>query len=390
MLCSNFDLSSKLYGVKLSSLQEKQSARIPVVYKGKPYMPMRWKRAKRFVKQGMAKICTTKDGFLYLKLKFKPSGEEKQEVSVGWDPGSKFDGITVMTRHCQNLNVELKHTENISKRMEKRRMYRRMRRSRLWHRPIRFDHRTKSKLPPTIQSKVNFRIFILNELCRIFPISRICVEDVSYNHYRKKDGKNFSLVELGKKQFYNTIKSYKLPLYLIKGYNTHKLRNKLFRKDPKIRDKSKESFFAHCVDSLVIAYACRNDKKDVSLKINKCVYYIEHNYLCRRELFKTKNKIGNKKYFIKYKKGGEVVPFKKLCKPRKLRVKVDSCRSNHGPWTYIHQTQVESFHQFQQRYGGTIVLGGPRWNRNDLGKSKRLVQGNHHHYLNRLVKIQIG
>ena len=372
------------------SLQHKLSARIPVVFEGKPYMPMRWKRAKRFVKQGKAKICTTKDGFLYLKLKFKPSGEEKQEVSVGWDPGSKFDGITVLTRHCQNLNCELVHTENISKRMEKRRMYRRMRRSRLWHRPIRVDHRTKSKLPPTIQSKVNFRIFILNKLLKIFPISRICIEDVSYNHYKKRRGKNFSLVELGKKQFYNTIKSYNLSLYLIKGYNTHKLRNKLFRKDPKIRDKSKESFFAHCVDSLVIAYACRNDKKDVSLKINKCVYYIEHNYLCRRELFKTKNKIGDKKYFIKYKKGGEVVPFKKLCKPRKLRVKVDSCRSNHGPWTYIHQTQVESFHQFQQRYGGTIVLGGPRWKESDIGRPKRLVQGNYHHYLNRLVKIQIG
>ncbi len=142
--------------------------------------------------------------------------------------------------------------------------------------------------------------------------------------------------------------------------------------------------------NLVMAYACRSDRENVYLKKNKCVYYIEHNYLCRRELFRTKNKVGDKKYFIKYKKGGKDIPFQKLCKPRKLRVKVDSCKSNHGPWTYIYQTVSESFHQFQSRYGGTIILGGPRWNRSDTGQPKRLVQGNYHHYLNRIVKIKTG
>ncbi len=350
---------------------------------------MRWKRAKRFVKQGLAKICKTKDGFLYLKLKFQPSGEEMQEVYVGWDPGSKFDGISVLTRHCHHLNIELIHTKDIKKRMEKRAMYRRIRRSRLWHRPARFNNRTKSKLPPTIQSKVNFRIFILDELLKIFPITRICIEDVRFNHRDKKYGKYFSLVELGKSKFYDYIKSLNLNLIKYQGYDTHNFRIKLFKKDLKDRNKASKSFFAHCLDSTSLGVlGLTKIFRPKYGYLNKCVYYIEHNYLCRRELFRLKSQFGEKKFFVKYTKGGEKIPFKKLCKPRKIRVKIDNnTKSNHGPWKYIYQTVTESFHQESKNYGGTIVNSTSRWNEKDLGTSKRLVLGNYHEYQNRNVII---
>lgn len=354
-------------------------------------MPMRWKRAKRLVKQGKAKICKTKDNILYLKLKYEPSGDETQDVVYAVDPGSMFDGVTVMTTYCHNFNCELIHTKNIKKRMDDRRMYRRIRRSRLRHRPARFDNRTKKCIPPSIRSKIEFRIFMLCELMKIYPINIVCIEDVKYNHrVHKHDGSAFSKVEVGKTYFYDTVKSLGLKLKLWRGYETWLLRQLLFPWDPKVKDKSTKTFFAHCVDSFTLAVL--GTKWWPGMIPNFKVHYIERLYMHRRELYKYKNKVGDKKFFVKYKKGfKDPVPFHKYSKLKKNRFKEDGNKSNHlKEWDYQYQTPTESFHQFRSRYGGTIIVGGPRWKKEDIGKSKRLVKGKYVEYLNRVVEIKTG
>ena len=352
---------------------------------------MRWKRAKRLVKQGKAKICKTKDNILYLKLKFQPSGEETQDVVYAVDPGSMFDGVTVMTTYCHNFNCELIHTKNIKTRMDNRRMYRQLRRSRLRHRPARFEHRTKNKTPPTIRSKIEFRIFMLCELMKIYPINIVCIEDVKYNHFtHKKYGGSFSKVEVGKTYFYDTIKSLGLELKLWNGYETSLVRKILFPWDPKVKDKSKRTFYAHCVDSFTLAVL--GTKWWPGMIPNFTVHYIERLYMVRRELYQLKNRIGKKKYFVKYQKGSkEPIPFHKYNKPNKIRVRCENIKSYHGKiWEYQYRQVFECFHQSRSRYGGTIIVGGHRWDKADIGKSKRLVKGNYVEYLNRVVEIKTG
>jgi len=350
-------------------------------------MPMRWKRAKALVKRGLAKVCSTKDRILYLKLKYKPSGENFQDIHLGIDPGSMFDGFTILSRKDHNFNCELIHTKDISKRMEKRSTFRRIRRSRLWHRPSRFDHRTSSKLVPTIRSKIMFRVYMILELLKLFPISKVIVEDVKFNHYKHKhQGGSFSPIEVGKTYLYDTIKSLGLSLQLVSGIDTYKRRNELFPDSPKEKNKACKSFWAHCVDSTTLSIMGFEEWEGVGTP-NISVHFIERIHLSKRELFRTKSRIGDKKNYFKYIKGNIKVPFKKLNQPRKLRVKINDSKSNHGPWDYLYQERLESFKSFQSRYGGTIILGGPSWKTKDIGQSKRLVNGNYHEYKNRNIEI---
>ena len=122
-----------------------------------------------------------------------------QKITLGIDPGSTFDGFSVVSKNAHHLNIELiqrhKNGKNSIKAFKKRQASnRRLRRSRLRHRRIRFDNRNSSKLPPTIQANVDFRIWLVNQLVKIYPISDVVVEDVKFNHYKFTNGSSFSKV----------------------------------------------------------------------------------------------------------------------------------------------------------------------------------------------------
>ena len=365
----------------------KHCQRIPVVYRNKPLMPMSWQRAKRFCRYGLGKICSTKDNFQYLKLLKEPSGYSLQPIILGIDPGANYDGFTILSENCHLLNIELIHTEKIKERMDKRRMYRRIRRGRLWHRPTRFDNRTSSKLCPTIRSKVEFRIFMMNSLLNLYPISKLVIEDVKFNHAKHKWGKWFSLVESGKNYLYNYLKENNVEHSTIVGYDTKKRRIEIYGIDKKNHKKDAKSFYAHCIDSFSIA-STEFDLSDViDVKENKRVYFINRHFLCRRELYRHKNKVKDKRLYYKYKKGGEKFVFNKMSKVRKLRIKPDDSKSYHGPWTYQYSESTECFKGFDSRYGGTIITGWNRWKKEDIGLSKRFVLGKYIGYKNRDIRV---
>ena len=349
--------------------------RVPVVYKRIPLMPMRWKRAKRLVRSGYAKLARNKLGIIYLKLLYQPSGYKTKEHFVGIDPGSSFDGFSVVSSDKEHLmNIEVIHTKDIKKRMTQRRENRRCRRSRLWHRSARFDNRTSKKLTPTIRSKIDFRKQILLTLFSLFPqIDTVVIEDVRFNHYKNRNGTAFSLAEQGKSEFVRYIKDYLgIPVALKHGYTTKMARTYLFcGVDLKTKAKDSESFNAHCIDSFTLACLADDNLENVR-GCQRQTIFIKKNYLCRRQLTKFKKRVKDSKDYFKYTKGGNKIILTHLSRLKKLRIKINDSKSNHGPWDYIYTKPSQTYKCFTSKYGGTVSHGNSRSSVKQ-GQSKRLT-----------------
>ena len=360
--------------------------RIPVVFKGKALMPMKASRVCKFIKQKKAKLkWNYKLRFHYLQLLVEPSGYELQDINLGIDPGSNFDGFSVVSEKVHHINFELvqrsKRGKTAIKSFKSRQASnRRVRRSRLRHRPIRFDSRTRNKLSPTIKANVDFRKWLITGICKYYPISKVIIEDVRFNHYANNKGKSFSHVEQGKTELYNWIKNQGLQLELYAGYNTKKLRVNTFGEDLKSSNKGESSFEAHCLDSFVIA---SNKGQMVDLdtgeilesepystfdisKINKKVTFIEKIVKIRRSLTRTRalykskgtNPLGSS--LFRYKKGGikEALPNLKSNKFGKCRIKLSGDQSNHPKqWEYLNNGRATRYKANTARYGGTSLDG---------------------------------
>jgi len=177
---------------------------LPVKYLGKPLMPMKASRVRKFIKSGKARIrYDRKLKQHWVQLLVEPSGEYTQDVVLGIDPGSVFDGVSIVTGQKHLINVELVqrpkfirkggvHPKSVSAAVSRRSGSRRVRRCRLRHRPARFDNRTSSKMSPTHRANYDFRIWLIERLVNLYPITKVVVEDVKFNHYTNSNGSSFS------------------------------------------------------------------------------------------------------------------------------------------------------------------------------------------------------
>ena len=202
--------------------------RVPVVsVDGKPLMPTTPAKARKMIRDGVAVGKFNKLGMFYVQMLI-PVGDKTQDVSLAVDPGSKYDGYAVGTSEGVILRAMAKMPSKVADKIRHRRQMRRFRRYRkTWRRKKRFDNRRRGDywIAPSQLAKVQFRLKIIKELCRIFPIKRIAVEDVAYNHYARRDGKYFSTVEIGKKMLYDEIKAVG-ELVLFRGWQTAEAREK--------------------------------------------------------------------------------------------------------------------------------------------------------------------
>ena len=182
--------------------------RVPVVSKdGKPLMPTKPAKARKMIEGGVAKKRWSKTGVFYIQMLI-PVGEEVQDVALAIDPGSKYDGYAVSGEQDVALKAMAILPQKVHKKVTERRQLRRSRRHRNKRRgKKRFNNRKRKEswIAPSQLAKVQFRIKIVRDLAKIFPINFIAVEDVRFNHYKKRWGKHFSTVEIGKTMLYEEL-----------------------------------------------------------------------------------------------------------------------------------------------------------------------------------------
>ncbi|MEQ8464280.1 RRXRR domain-containing protein, partial [Coleofasciculus sp. E1-EBD-02] len=160
--------------------------RVPVLSKsGKPLIPTKPSRARRWLKESKAKIVHNDLDCFAIQLTFDPSAsrqlslskfrvntersrgveteEDTQPIAIGIDPGKGYSGIGVQSsRFTLWMGHLVLPFKTVKERMELRRVMRRSRRGRRinrklpyserCHRQKRFENRKQAKLPPSIRA----------------------------------------------------------------------------------------------------------------------------------------------------------------------------------------------------------------------------------------------
>jgi hypothetical protein len=234
----------------------KTQVRVPVVSADDtPLTPCKPSKARKLVQNGLATKHWSKLGIFFVKLNFSPTSKHNngQQIVLGLDTGSKFDGVVVVSKNLVLQTGMLELPKNIARRIKQRSQMRHLRRSRKCRRrPRRFNNRKRLKgwIAPSQEAKVDFRLKVVGELAKLYPVTEVVVEDVRFDHYRKRWGKSFSTVEIGKTRVYDKLrKSFKLKL--VEGAETARLRRRFHIK--KSSNKRERSVWSHAVDALVIA-----------------------------------------------------------------------------------------------------------------------------------------
>ena len=230
--------------------------RIPVLDKNlKPLMPTTPARARLLLSHGKAKAYRNKLGIfcIILKEEIEP---DNQQIAVGVDPGSHFEGFSVVGTQDTILNGMSEAPRHIKDAVKQRRIMRRSRRHRkLRRRPARFNNRQRNKktLPPSTFARWNAKVRILKQLAKIIPITDVVVEDVKATTHKgqRRWNINFSPIEHGKEWFYDQIQKMNVNLHTIEGFETMRLRE-IFRLK-KTSSKAKQTFDSHAVDAWVMA-----------------------------------------------------------------------------------------------------------------------------------------
>lgn len=232
--------------------------RVPVISpEGRPLMPTKPSRARRWLLCGKGKIYPNDLNIFAIQLIAEPSGNETQDAVIGIDPGKLFSGVGVQSGKATLLKLHLiLPFPNVTKKMTTRRILRRTRRGRRinrklpddqrCHRAKRFDNRVQKKLPPSIRSNRQLELRIVKEICRLFPISHIV-----YEYIKARGSKGFSPAMVGQRVMLRWLAKI-APTATQFGWQTSNLRQWL--KLPKDKsDKSKACPETHSNDGVALA-----------------------------------------------------------------------------------------------------------------------------------------
>ena len=142
---------------------------------GQPLMPTsRFGKVRRMLRDKKAKVV--KSCPFTIRLLYEPETKIVQDIILGVDTGSKHVGVACIgnDKVLYQSHVELR--DDIKKKMDSRRMYRKHRRFRKTrYRKCRFLNRRnsikKDRLPPSVQHKVQTHIDEIEFCKKILPIS---------------------------------------------------------------------------------------------------------------------------------------------------------------------------------------------------------------------------
>jgi RRXRR protein len=278
--------------------KEKQQMRIPVVdCNGVPLMPCHPAKARLLCKNGKAQPRRNKLGLFYVQLCHTVE-PDNQPLVAGIDPGSKFEGFSVVGTQETVLNLMVEAPDHVKGAVKTRRTMRRARRFRKWRRPKRFNNRLnrKKRLPPSTRSRWEAKSRVIAHLCTILPISDVAVEDVQAVTRKGRRGKSpnkwnaaFSPVQIGKAHLYQILRHMGLTVHLSEGWQTKALREKYGLK--KTKSKSDQSFESHAIDAWVLAASVSGACQPTSTRL----WYVVPTRLHRRQLHRLQTEKGGKR-----------------------------------------------------------------------------------------------
>jgi hypothetical protein len=225
--------------------------------KGRALMPCTPAKARQLFKAGKAKPKWNKLGMFCVQLCYEQE-PDNQPLVVGIDPGSKWEGLSVVGRKDTVLNLMAEAPSHVKNAVETRRTMRRARRHRKWRRPKRFANRLnrKRRIPPSTRSRWEAKARMVTQLKRVLPLTDVVVEDVQAVTRPGKNRKwnaSFSPVQVGKDHLYWLLREMGLTVHTREGWQTKALREQYGLK--KTNSKSKQSFESHAIDAWVLA-AC--------------------------------------------------------------------------------------------------------------------------------------
>lgn len=224
----------------------------PVKKQTFPLMPCHPARARQLIKKKGAKRRWFK-GIFCIQLVNKVE-KNVQQIVCGIDAGMKREGFTVQSKSHTYLNVLSDAVTGITDRLKIKRSFRVARRGRKCPcRAPRPNRLVNSKwVAPSIRSRWNAKLRIVNFLRKLYPISDYMVEDIKAKKVigATKWNKIFSVLELGKTEFYKQLSELGKVTFK-RGFETAEERNRLGLK--KLGSKLADNFYAHNVDSWVLA-----------------------------------------------------------------------------------------------------------------------------------------
>lgn len=186
----------------------------------KPLLPTHPARSRKLLREGKAKVRQVVPFTIQLNRKVDtPVGN----FEAGVDDGAKYVGFAIKNSKTNEVvfRAQLNHRQDVSRKVEERRNYRRARRFRLRNRQPRFSNRTrKGKIAPSIRQRKDCILRVVKDLCKRLNIVKVKVEEVSFNHAKYAYGKFFSLVEIGKKYLREQIQKLDLVYEATFGYIT--------------------------------------------------------------------------------------------------------------------------------------------------------------------------
>lgn len=155
---------------------------------GKILMPCKPKKAKQLLQDDKANVIKRKP--FTIQLKYGSTGY-KQDLTLGVDTGHNEVGLSVVSETKEVFSAIAKMRNDISGKMDIRRMYRRQKRNNLRYRKPRFLNRTastrKGRLAPSVQWKVEAHARLINQLRTLLPITEVVLETGTFDIAKMKN-----------------------------------------------------------------------------------------------------------------------------------------------------------------------------------------------------------
>jgi hypothetical protein len=221
---------------------------------GKPLTPTTPCRARKLLRAGVVRKVWSKFQTFGIQM-LALTRDETVDTALGVDHGTKFEGYAIVCGNENNISVKwnLPDKAFIAKKMGDRSKLRRTRRYRKCRRrPARFKNRKRCTgfIAPSQQVLVLSRLKGLRELCRIYPVCVIGLEDSRFNSVKNRWGRNFSSMEIGKSRIIAFLSKHGT-VFKYQGWETKEFRERYgYHKSD---NKGADTFTSHCSDALALA-----------------------------------------------------------------------------------------------------------------------------------------